>query len=85
MRSKIQDWLTLKSEQYNFFDTIERLFFLDAAVEELPTKGGTHRYKEGKASMKITLFGLLPVVDIRGSGNGNVFQRDVFSAARYFN
>jgi len=65
MRSKTQDWFTLTAEQYNFFDTNERLFYLDAKVKGLPTKG-YHRYKDGQASMEIKLLGLFPVVDVRG-------------------
>ena len=65
MRGRAQDWFTLKAEQHNFFDTNERLFYMDARFKGLPTKG-YHCYKDGQASMKIMLLGLLPVVDISG-------------------
>jgi hypothetical protein len=65
MRSKTRDWFSLTAEQYNFFDTKERLFYLDAKVNGLPTRG-YHRYKEGTARMLIKLLGLFPVVDMKG-------------------
>jgi hypothetical protein len=65
MRSKTQDWFPLTAEQHNFYDSRERLFYLDARVKGLPTRG-YHRYKDGTASMLIKLLGLIPVVDVKG-------------------
>jgi hypothetical protein len=65
MRGKNQDWFTLSAEQYNFFDTFERLFFLDAKVKGLPTRG-YHRYKDNASGMTIKLLSLIPVVEVSG-------------------
>lgn len=65
MRSKTQDWFKLTAEQHNFFDKSERLFFLKAKVKGLPTRG-YHLYKEGKSSMIIKLFSIIPVVNVSG-------------------
>jgi len=65
MRGRDRDWFDLTAEQHNFFDRHERLFYLDARVNGLPTRG-YHRYRDGEASMTIKLLGLLPVVDIEG-------------------
>lgn len=65
MRGKNQDWFSLTAEQYNFLDANERLFWLDASVKGLPTKG-YHRYKNGSAGMEIKLLGLVPVVEVSG-------------------
>ena len=63
MRSEGADWFAFDSEQYNFFDSPNRLFFMKANVNHLPTNG-YHAYKEGKALMQIKLLSLFPVVDI---------------------
>jgi hypothetical protein len=65
MRSKTRDWFSFEAEQYNFYDQSERLFFLDARLEGLPTQG-YHFYKNGKAGMMIKLLSLFPVVDVKG-------------------
>lgn len=65
MRSKTQDWFKLKTEQHNFFDKYERLFFLKANVKGMPTQG-YHLYKNGKSSMTIKLLSMIPVVSISG-------------------
>ena len=66
MRGKNQDWFNLTAEQHNFFDKPERLFFLKAKVNGLPTHG-YHLYKEGRSGMTIKLLSLIPVVDVSGN------------------
>lgn len=66
MRGKGLDWFRLTAEQYNFFDTPKRLFFLKAKVKGLPVLG-YHVYKENKARMIVKMLSLLPVVDERGN------------------
>ena len=65
MRGKGQDWMRMDCEQYNFFDTDERLFFLSAKVKGLPAQG-YHRYQGHEASMDVRLFSVLPVAQAEG-------------------
>jgi hypothetical protein len=39
IRNKDQDWFRLTTEQHDFFERYERLFFMDAVVKDLPTTG----------------------------------------------
>jgi len=57
MRDKGKDWFRFTSEQYNFFDSPTRLFFMKAKVSGLPTHG-YHSYKENRARMLIKLLSL---------------------------
>ena len=68
MRSKVDDWFSFDSEQYNFFNNPNRLFFMKANVNRLPTNG-YHAYKNGKALMQIKLLSLFPVININ---NGTI-------------
>jgi hypothetical protein len=63
MRDKGKDWFKFTSEQYNFFDSPTRLFFMKAKVKGLPTSG-YHKYTKEGATMKIKLVSLFPVVNI---------------------
>lgn len=65
MRGRGKDWFPFRSEQYNFFDTPTRLFYMKGQMFGV-TVPGYHAYKNGVATMQIKLFGLLPVVDQRG-------------------
>ncbi len=65
MRGRDQDWFPLTAEQYNFYDSYERLFFMKAKVKGLPAQG-YHLYKEGMSSMNVKLFSLFPVVKVSG-------------------
>ncbi|GAA4446251.1 hypothetical protein GCM10023189_01180 [Nibrella saemangeumensis] len=66
MREKGKDWFTFTSEQYNFADVPTRLFFMKGKMFGV-TVPGYHAYKNGKATMQIKLFGLVPIVDIKGN------------------
>lgn len=61
MRDKGKAYFPFVSEQYNFFNRPARLFFMKGRMYGL-TVPGYHHYEEGKASMDIRLFGLIPVV-----------------------
>jgi len=61
MRYKNKAWFSFNSIQYNTFDNMERLFFMEANVNNLPTKG-YHFFKDGKAKMDIKLLSMIPVV-----------------------
>lgn len=63
MRDKGKDWFKFTSEQYNFFDSPTRLFFMKAKVKGLPTSG-YHKYTKEGASMQIKLLSLFPVVNL---------------------
>ncbi len=65
MRGKTMDWFRISTEQYNFFDLNERLFFLKARLKGIPATG-YHVYKDGKASMEIRLLSLIPIVKVEG-------------------
>jgi len=69
MREKGKDWFTFRSEQYNFYDEPERLFFMKAKINGLATHG-FHSYKNGSATMLIKLLSLFSVVDLKGKELG---------------
>ncbi len=65
MRDKGKDWFFFRSEQYNFFDTPIRLFFMKAKVKGLST-AGYHAFGEEGASMNIKLVSLFTVFQFDG-------------------
>ncbi len=65
MRDKGKDWFPFRSVQYNFFDDPTRLFFMKARMFGT-TVPGYHRYQQATASMDIRLFGLIPMVKVKG-------------------
>ena len=60
-----RDWFPFTSEQHNFYDEPERLFFMKAIFKGLPTSG-YHAYKDGRAAMHIKVLSLIPVVSLEG-------------------
>lgn len=66
MRGKGQDWFAMNAEQYNFFDTDERLFFLKAKVKGLPAQG-YHLYRGHDAKMDVRVFSVFPVAQAEGA------------------
>ncbi|MFZ1785997.1 MAG: DUF6544 family protein [Ferruginibacter sp.] len=65
MRSKTKDWFTFKTVQYNFFDEPTRLFFMKANMFGVVVPG-YHCYQNKTATMQVKLFGLIPVVQVKG-------------------
>lgn len=65
MRGMGQDWFPFASEQYNTFDTPNRLFFMKARMKGM-TVPGYHAYKDGDAEMTIRLFSIFPIVHHEG-------------------
>lgn len=65
LRSRKMEWFPFRSKQYNTFDPPTRSFFMygDMMGTSVP---GYHSYKDGKASMLVKLFGLIPVADNKG-------------------
>jgi hypothetical protein len=61
MREKGKDWFSFRSRQYDLIDPGTRLFFMKAKMFAI-TVPGYHAYGNGKASMDIKLFGIIPVV-----------------------
>ena len=60
-----EDFMPLKSVQYNFTDKPARLFYIVAKKKGIPAKG-IHLYRDETAIMLIKIFGLFTVVDARG-------------------
>lgn len=66
IRSKPNDeFMKLKSVQYNFMDKPTRIFYIVAKKKGIPAKG-IHVYKYVKASMLVKILGLFTVVDAKG-------------------
>jgi hypothetical protein len=66
IRSKPQDeFMTLKSVQYNFTDKPTRLFYIVAKKKGIPAVG-VHLYKNEQAIFQIKIVGLIKVVDAKG-------------------
>ncbi len=66
IRSKsTEDYMPLKSVQYNFTDKPTRLFYIVAKKKGIPAKG-IHLYRDQTAIMLIKIFGLFTVVDAKG-------------------
>ncbi len=66
IRSKsTEDFMPLKSVQYNFTDKPTRLFYIVAKKNGIPAKG-IHLYKDQKAIMLVKIFGLFTVVNAKG-------------------
>lgn len=66
IRSKSnEDFMTLKSVQYNFTDKPTRIFYIVAKKKGIPAKG-IHLYKDGTAIMLVKILGLFTVVDAKG-------------------
>lgn len=60
-----EEFMSLKSVQYNFMDSPTRLFYIVAKKKGIPAKG-IHLYIDQTAIMLIKLFGLFTVVDAKG-------------------
>jgi hypothetical protein len=60
-----EDFMPLKSVQYNFTDVPTRLFYIVARKKGIPAKG-IHLYIDQKAIMVIKILGLFKVADARG-------------------
>jgi hypothetical protein len=59
-------WMNFKSEQYNFFGDPSRFFYIKAFKAGMPAFG-LHIYKQERATMQISLAGLLRIVNARGN------------------
>lgn len=58
-------WMRFTGEQYNFFDTPSRLFYMDATLFGIPVKV-SHRFVGPLATMRVKLVGLFPLVNAGG-------------------
>jgi hypothetical protein len=66
IRSKsTEEFMSLRSVQYNFTDQPSRFFYIVAKKKGIPAKG-IHLYRDQTAIMLIKLFGLFTVVNARG-------------------
>lgn len=66
MRGKAKDYFSFTSQQYNFFDTPARLFFMKAKMFGINIPG-YHRFSDGEATMDIRFFGLFSIVKHEGA------------------
>lgn len=64
-RGPEQGWMPVTGEQVSFFEPPTRLFYIRSKMFGLPFDG-LHVYRDGAASMRIRLAGLLNVVDAKG-------------------
>lgn len=60
-----EDYMPLRSVQYNFMDNPARHFYIVARKKGIPAMG-LHLYKEERAIFKIKVLGLFTVVDAKG-------------------
>ncbi len=60
-----EEFMQLKSEQYNFIKNPARLFYIEAKKMNIPAIG-LHIYQDKKAIFKIKILGLFTVVDAFG-------------------
>jgi hypothetical protein len=60
-----QDWVKIKTEQYNFLDQPTRLFYIRASKLGIPFMG-LDSFIAGKGNMLIKVVGLFTVADARG-------------------
>ncbi len=67
MRERGKNWFPFRCEQYNGFEQYTRLFFMKGKISGLIVPG-YHAYQNGTASMRIKVFGLFPVVNVKGQG-----------------
>ncbi len=58
-------WMPFTAEQHDFFDRPARLFYMDASMLLVPMQV-LHRYVGASASMRVTVGGLVPVVNMSG-------------------
>ena len=66
IRSKSnEDFMPLKSVQYNFMDRPARLFYIVAKKKGIPAKG-IHLYKDQTAIMLVKILGLFTAVNAKG-------------------
>ncbi len=66
IRSKSsEEFMPLKSVQYNFTDKPTRLFYIVAKKKGIPAKG-IHLYRDQTAIMLVKIFGLFTVVNAKG-------------------
>ena len=66
IRSKsTEEFMALKSVQYNFTDNPTRLFYIVAKKSGIPAKG-IHLYRDQTAIMLVKILGLFTVVDAKG-------------------
>ena len=64
-RNKNSHWMTIKSQQYNFFDEKSRFFYIRAKMFGIPFDG-LHVYSGNEATMRIKVASLFQVVDAKG-------------------
>jgi len=59
------DWLTISSQQYDFFDDPARLFYIESTLFGIPFDG-LHQYVGDRATMQVKVASLFQIVDAKG-------------------
>ncbi len=72
------EWMPFNSIQYNFMNNPARLFFMDAAMKNIPV-AGYHRYMNEQAFMDIRLLSLVKVQYMDGG------DMDISETVTFFN
>jgi hypothetical protein len=65
-QSPKSDWITVKAQQYDFFDEPARLFYIQSDLFGVPFDG-LHAYTGNSATMQIKVASLLQVADAKGA------------------
>jgi hypothetical protein len=66
MKQKIDSsWLSIQANQYNFFSTPARFFYISSSIGGIPFDG-YHSYSEKGAFMNIRIASLFQIVDAKG-------------------
>ena len=64
-RDKNSNYMAIKSQQYNFFDSPSRFFYIRSKMFGIPFDG-LHVYSGNEATMQIKVASLFQVVDAKG-------------------
>jgi len=65
-RNPSAKWMNISSTQYNFFNEVARLFYIESSIFSIPFNG-LHSYTGDSAVMKIKVASLIQVVDAKGA------------------
>jgi hypothetical protein len=64
-REKDGNWMDIVARQYDFFDDVARLFYIESSVFGIPFDG-LHMYVGSNATMEIHVASMFPVADAKG-------------------
>ena len=82
-RNRKSDWMTINSQQYNFFDEPSRFFYIRAKMFGIPFDG-LHVYTRNTATMQIKVASMFQVVDAKGDKMSHGETVTVFNDMCFF-